>query len=127
MRICGHTFACLFVIAMLTTHMRGQQPTIRTNVPLVTVPVSVADRHGWAIYDLDRSDFVVLDNGRTGVTVYSFTYSAYLTPFTIKPEEYEPSGGSSTPACGYPALRVFGAGCNLEGYFVPFSVELLIV
>jgi hypothetical protein len=30
---------------------------------------------------------------RTGATVYSFTYSAYLTPFTIKPEEYEPSGG----------------------------------
>jgi VWFA-related protein len=231
MRIFGHTFACLFVIAMLTTHMRGQQPTIRTTVPLVTFPVSVADRHGRAIYDLDRSDFVVLDDGKprrvrvniadsglapialvtliqtsdislsalakirkvgamipeavvgangeaavvsfddhvkvvqeftadadaisrafrdlrrsdsmggrmidavdealsllanrpgsrraniliigesrdrgseekltdlipklqhTGVAVYSFTYSAYLTPFTIKPEEYEPSGG----------------------------------
>jgi VWFA-related protein len=231
MRICRHTFACLFVTAMLTTHIRGQQPTIRTTVPLVTVPVSVADRHGRAIYDLDRSDFIVLDDGqprpvrvdtadaglapialvtliqtsdislsalakirkvgamipeavvgangeaavvsfddhvkvvqdfttdadaisrafhdlrrsdsmagrmidavdealnllanrpgsrraniliigesrdrgseerltdlipklqRTGVTVYSFTYSAYLTPFTIKPEEYEPSGG----------------------------------
>jgi VWFA-related protein len=231
MRTFGHTFAGLFVIAMLTTHMRGQQPTIRTTVPLVTVPVSVTDRHGRAIYDVDRSDFVVLDDGKprrvrvdiadaglapiafvtliqttdislsalakirkvgamipeavvgangeaavvsfddhvkvvqdftadadaisrafrdlrrsdsmggrmidavdealnrlanrpgsrraniliigesrdrgseekltdlipklqhTGVTVYSFTYSAYLTPFTIKPEEYEPSGG----------------------------------
>ena len=28
-----------------------------------------------------------------GVTIYSLTYSAYSTPFTIKPEEYEPTGG----------------------------------
>jgi VWFA-related protein len=227
----GSSFACVFVVAMLTAHMRGQHPTIRTTVPLVTVPVSVADRHGRAIYGLNGSDFVVLDDGkprpvrvdtvdsglapialvtliqtsdislsalakirklgamipqavvgangeaavvsfddhvkvvqdfttdadaissafhdlrrsdsmagrmidavdealnllakrpgsrraniliiaesrdrgseekladlipkiqRTGATVYSFTYSAYLTPFTIKPEEYEPSGG----------------------------------
>ena len=30
---------------------------------------------------------------RTGVTVYSMRYSAYLTPFTTKPEDYEPGGG----------------------------------
>lgn len=31
---------------------------------------------------------------RAGVTIYSLTYSAYLTPFTTKPEDYEPTGGS---------------------------------
>ena len=30
---------------------------------------------------------------RMGVTIYSLTYSAYLTPFTPKPEDYQPSGG----------------------------------
>ncbi len=30
---------------------------------------------------------------RLGVTVYALPYSAYLTPFTIRPEEYEPTGG----------------------------------
>jgi VWFA-related protein len=30
---------------------------------------------------------------RMGVTIYSLVYSAYLTPFTIKPEEYQPTGG----------------------------------
>jgi VWFA-related protein len=30
---------------------------------------------------------------RTGVTVYSLHYSAYLTPFTTKREDYQPSGG----------------------------------
>jgi VWFA-related protein len=35
---------------------------------------------------------------RTGVTIYSLTYSAYLTPFTIKPEEYQPTGGGPIQA-----------------------------
>ncbi len=30
---------------------------------------------------------------RTGVTIYALKYSVYLTPFTIKPEEYSPTGG----------------------------------
>ena len=30
----------------------------------------------------------------SGATVYSLTYSAYLTPFTTKPEDYQPTGGS---------------------------------
>ncbi|HEY7211268.1 MAG TPA: VWA domain-containing protein [Bryobacteraceae bacterium] len=30
----------------------------------------------------------------SGVTVYSLTYSAYLTPFTTRPEDYQPTGGS---------------------------------
>ena len=30
----------------------------------------------------------------SGVTVYSLTYSAYLTPFTTRPEDYQSTGGS---------------------------------
>ena len=30
----------------------------------------------------------------TGVTIYALPYSAYLTPFTTKPEDYAPSGGN---------------------------------
>ena len=30
----------------------------------------------------------------SGATVYNLTYSAYLTPFTTKPEDYQPTGGS---------------------------------
>lgn len=30
---------------------------------------------------------------RMGVTIYSLAYSAYLTPFTTKPEDYQPTGG----------------------------------
>lgn len=64
MPVYGTTFAVLVVAALLTTDLRGQQPTIRTTVLLVTVPVSVADRHGAFIHGLDSSDFVLLDDGR---------------------------------------------------------------
>ncbi|MGI9074849.1 MAG: VWA domain-containing protein [Bryobacteraceae bacterium] len=65
MRLSGHTFVCMFTAALLTLYLRGQQPpTIRTTVPLVTVPVSVADRHGGFIYNLDSSDFLLLDDGK---------------------------------------------------------------
>lgn len=30
----------------------------------------------------------------TGVTIYALPYSAYLTPFTTRPEDYAPSGGN---------------------------------
>ncbi len=41
----------------------AQSTTIRTNVPLVVVSTSVADRHGHPITGLQASDFTVLDNG----------------------------------------------------------------
>ncbi|HEY6989085.1 MAG TPA: VWA domain-containing protein [Bryobacteraceae bacterium] len=31
---------------------------------------------------------------RSGATVYGMRYSTYLTPFTTKPEDYEPAGGN---------------------------------
>ena len=65
MRLSGHTFAFLFTAALLTIYLRGQEaPTIRATVPLVTLPVSVADRRGGFIYDLNSSDFLLLDDGK---------------------------------------------------------------
>lgn len=40
-----------------------QGTTIRTTVPLVTIPVSVADKQGNPIYGIDPADFGLLDNG----------------------------------------------------------------
>jgi VWFA-related protein len=42
----------------------AQEPTIKTTVPLVVVPVSVMDRHGQFVYGLNPSDFLLLDNGQ---------------------------------------------------------------
>jgi VWFA-related protein len=65
MRLSGQTFASVFTAGLLTIYLRGQQPpTIRTTIPLVTVPVSVADQRGGFIYGLNSSDFLLLDDGR---------------------------------------------------------------
>ncbi len=48
---------------LLATCLLAQEPTIRTNVPLVVIPVSVTDQRGHFVYDLSASDFTVLDNG----------------------------------------------------------------
>ncbi len=42
----------------------AQQPTIKTTVPLVVVPVSVTDQHGHFVPGLDPSDFLLLDSGQ---------------------------------------------------------------
>jgi VWFA-related protein len=59
-----YTVAVLFAAALLMAHLFGQQQTIRTTVPLVTVPVSVIDRHSGAINGLDSSDFLLMDDGK---------------------------------------------------------------
>lgn len=41
----------------------AQEPTIRTDVPLVVVPVNVTDPQGRFVYGLDSTDFFVRDNG----------------------------------------------------------------
>ena len=48
---------------LLATCLLAQEPTIRTNVRLVVIPVSVTDQRGHFVYDLSASDFTVLDNG----------------------------------------------------------------
>ncbi|HEX3684447.1 MAG TPA: VWA domain-containing protein [Bryobacteraceae bacterium] len=42
----------------------SQETTIRTTVPLVTIPVSVTDASGNPVEDISATDFVLLDNGR---------------------------------------------------------------
>ncbi len=64
MRARGYRSVFLLLAALLATHLEGQQPTIRTTVPLVTVPISVADRHGGAMAGLDSSDFLLFDDGK---------------------------------------------------------------
>jgi VWFA-related protein len=54
-------FLPILAAALLRADLGAQNPTIRTTVPLVTVPVSVLDRHGRFIDGLNPSDFVVLD------------------------------------------------------------------
>ncbi len=56
--------AGLLIFARL---LGAQSTTIRTNVPLVVVSTSVADRSGHPIMGLTASDFTVLDNGKPRV------------------------------------------------------------
>jgi VWFA-related protein len=46
-------------------HLSAQDATIRTTVPLVTVPTTVTDRKGHYIDALGPDDFVVYDNGKS--------------------------------------------------------------
>src|SRR5688500_1513011 len=58
---------CALIVAITSvgiTHTWGQRDTIRTGVDLVVVPVSVKDSDGRFIYDLQQSDFTVLEDGR---------------------------------------------------------------
>ena len=52
-------------LILFATGLFAQGPTIRTNVPLVVIPVSVTDERGHFVYDLVPSDFVVFDNGQS--------------------------------------------------------------
>jgi VWFA-related protein len=58
--VTGHLSPCLILIA---TYSFAQEPTIKTTVPLVVMPVSVTDRKGHFVYGLSSSDFTFLDNG----------------------------------------------------------------
>jgi VWFA-related protein len=46
-----------------TFPLLAQTPTIRTQVPLVLVPVTVTDKHGVYVNDLTEQDFQVFDRG----------------------------------------------------------------
>jgi VWFA-related protein len=51
-------------LLVFATGLFAQGPTIKTNVPLVVIPVSVTDQRGHFIYGLGSSDFLVFDNGQ---------------------------------------------------------------
>ena len=57
-------FRCVGVLfAPTVVLIAQQQPTIRTNVPLVLVPATVTDRKGNFIDGLEAGDFIVIDDG----------------------------------------------------------------
>ena len=62
--------------------LHGQEPTIRATVPLVALPVTVADRHGNPIEGLDAADFVLLDDG-TPRAVKVDTVDSGLAPIAL--------------------------------------------
>jgi VWFA-related protein len=52
------------LLSLLAAACFPQQQTIKTTVPLVVVPVSVADRGGRFVHGLTTSDFLLLDEGQ---------------------------------------------------------------
>ena len=81
MRIRGRTLAALLATAIVQSGLPAQQPTIRTTVPLVTLPVSVTDRHGGAL-TLESSDFLLTDDGNPRA-VRVDTVDAGLAPLAL--------------------------------------------
>jgi VWFA-related protein len=51
-------------IMLAASGLFGQETTIRTDVPLVVLPVSITDRNGRFVYGLASSDFLLLDDGK---------------------------------------------------------------
>jgi VWFA-related protein len=51
------------LLTLLPASLWAQEPIVRTNVPLVIIPVSVTDTRGHFVSGLGLPDFVVLDNG----------------------------------------------------------------
>ena len=58
-----------------------QQPTFKTQAPLVVVPVTVSTKTGERIFDLKKEDFQLLDNGREqNITVETWgTYESHIS------------------------------------------------
>jgi VWFA-related protein len=61
--------------------MAQQQPTFKTQAPLVVVPVTVSTKNGERIFDLKKEDFQLLDNGHEqDVTVETWgTYESHVS------------------------------------------------
>ena len=57
-------FGLFLVLGLFAGSLLAQETTIRTSVPLVVLPTSVADRKGHFLAGLSASDFVVLDDGQ---------------------------------------------------------------
>ncbi len=58
------------LLATLCAHIFAQEPTFKSQSPLVIVPVTVSSKSGERVWGLKDNDFQLLDNGReTKVTV----------------------------------------------------------
>jgi VWFA-related protein len=53
----------LLILLLIAFPGLSQETTIRTTVPLVTIPVSVTDVKGNPVEEISATDFVLLDNG----------------------------------------------------------------
>jgi len=63
-RACGMSLAVAAVCGALARPTAGQQPVFRAETSLVTVGVTIRDRSGALITDLEPADFTVLEDGR---------------------------------------------------------------
>ena len=64
----GWLFArCFLLMGMVSlggTELSGQQPTIAVNVKVVNVLATVRDKHGQIVNNLNRDDFILLEDGK---------------------------------------------------------------
>jgi len=68
---------------LVSAHLFAQQPpTIKTNVPLVLVPVTVTDKKGVSIDGLSVDDFILTDDG-VRQTVRMDTSDTVLAPISL--------------------------------------------
>jgi len=74
-------FAALPVLCALSVNAQPQ-PTIRANVPLVLVPVTVTDQKGVLIDGLHVEDFVLADDGARQ-SIFMDTSDAVLAPVSV--------------------------------------------
>jgi len=57
-------WARLALLLSFCAHAVAQQPTFKTQSPLVVVPVTVSSKNGEPVWGLQETDFALLDNGR---------------------------------------------------------------
>jgi len=72
----------ILAAVLCTLTVSGQQPTIQTNVPLVLVPVTVAERKGALIDGLTVDDFVLSDDG-VRQKIHLDTSDTVLAPVSV--------------------------------------------
>ncbi len=73
----------LALIVLISAHLYAQQqPTIKANVPLVLVPVTVTDKKGVSIDGLSVDDFILTDDG-VRQTVRMDTSDTVLAPISL--------------------------------------------
>jgi VWFA-related protein len=74
--LCGTSLSLSHVLS-------AQEPTIRTNVPLVLVPVTVTDSKGKPIDGLEQKDFILSDDGVAQKDVRMDTSDTVLAPVAL--------------------------------------------